>query len=138
MTRTITQTGLFLSLLAAVVLVASVPARAGSEAHEHTLKVGKKAGVVLSADTQVGNQTLEAGRYQIQHQADGDQHFVKFIRTDSRKRTETEVLCRMEPEGGKKILATSLTINNAGPTPRVTKIAIRGETASHWLTPQSN
>ena len=124
-------------LLAAALLAVALAAVTSAADHEHVLKVGKKAGVTLSADTQVGAQTLEAGRYQVQHRAEGEMHFVKFIRLDDAQLTETVVQCRMEAKPD-KIDQTSLTINNAGQTPRVTRIAIRGETASHWLAPASN
>lgn len=123
--------------LTAALLAVGLAATTSAADHEHVLKVGKKAGVTLDADTQVGDQTLEAGRYQVQHRTDGELHFVKFIRLDGKQRIETDVKCRMEPKTD-KIDQTSLTINNAGPTPRVTRIAIRGETASHWLTPASH
>ena len=101
------------------------------------LEVGKTSGVTLKVDTLAGDQMLEAGRYRIQHRTEGDSHFVMFIRLDGRQRIETDVKCRVEPQAS-KIKRTALYINEAGPTPRLTKIAIKGETASHWLTPASH
>ncbi len=123
--------------LAAAVFFLGLTGSAAAKGHDHMLKVGKKAGVTLSADTQVGDHVLEAGRYDVQHRVEGDSHFVKFIRLDGRQRTWTDVKCRVEPYAG-KIDRTSLSIDNSGPMPRLTKIAVRGETATHWLTPTSD
>ena len=124
----------FRCALGAALLLFGVAGSALVAGDEYMRKVGKKAGVTLSTDTMVGDQMLEAGHYQVRHRTEGDGHFVKFTRIDGKQRIEIDIKCRLEPES-RKVVFTSLAINNAGPTPRVTKIAIQGETASHWLAP---
>lgn len=123
--------------LAASMLFFSLNNVAVAKGHEQMLEVGKKGAVTLGADTQVGDQILAAGRYRVRHRTEGEEHFVKFTQLDGRRRTETDVKCRVEPEP-RKIRRTAFYIQTQGGMRQMTKIAVRGETASHWLVPTSH
>lgn len=122
-----------LSSIAALVLVLGVTDDAAAKAYEQTSKVGKKSEITLRADSRVGDQVLVAGRYRVQHRTEGEEHFVRFIRLYDRQRAETDVKCRVEPEA-RKIRQTSVHVDTAGGMRRITRIAVKGENRSHWLS----
>jgi hypothetical protein len=83
-----------------------------SAADEQVVKVGKKGEIMFSQDTQVGDLTLKAGHYQMQHRVDGTDHMIHFTELKGGHNpyypsgpTGTahpgEVKCRLEPMSAK-------------------------------------
>lgn len=62
---------LLLSMAAIVTGILLLGVSVASAADEQVIKVGKKGEMMFSQDTQVGDLTLKAGHYQMQHRVDG-------------------------------------------------------------------
>lgn len=113
-----------------------------SAADEQVIKVGKKGEVMLSQDTQVGDLTLKAGHYQMQHRVDGSDHMVHFTELKGVHRNPSyesgatgtahpgEVKCRLEPMSA-KAKQTAVTMSTEGGARRITRIEIAGENVAH-------
>ena len=112
-----------------------------SAANEQVIKVGKKGEIRFSADTQVGDLTLKAGHYQMQHRVDGEDHVLHFIELkgghDPYHRSGAtgeshpgEVKCRLEPMNA-KAQRTAVTVNMEGGVRRITRVEIEGENVAH-------
>ena len=115
---------------------------AASAADEQAVKVGKKGEIMLSQDTQVGDLTLKAGHYQMQHRVDGSDHMIHFTELKGVHRnpyyesgaTGTahpgEVKCRLEPMSA-KAKQTAVSMSTEGGARRITRIEIAGENVAH-------
>jgi hypothetical protein len=123
----------------------TVTATAAAPAHsEHSLKVGKKGEITLTQATKVGNLMLQPDTYVIQHRVSGGNHFVRFVELKQVEYTNTteipityteqdkagELKCRLEPVAT-PIQDTTAFIVKEGGTPRITKVAIKGEDVIH-------
>jgi len=107
---------------------------------EQALKIGKKGDVEFRVQAVVGEMRLEPGRYQMQHRAEGDAHFVHFTEVSKGlpsgggggvpKAHPGEVQCRLEPLD-KKVSSTTIYTVTEGEARRVTKALIRGENVAH-------
>lgn len=132
------------ALVAFVVL--AIGADAASSPQEHSLKVGKRGELVLKQKMKVGNTTLPAGTYFVQHRAADGGHSIRFTRISRVEDRQTprrsansghlelseaaQVLCYTEPAPQPVKATTVYTIVDAG-APRITKVAIKGETVVH-------
>ncbi len=137
-TRTLLFTGFALFLLWTVTAAAAPNQKA------HALKVGKKGEITLTQPTKVGEIVLRPDTYVVQHRVSGSDHFVRFVelkQMESQPSTELpftyteqdkagELKCRVEPATGPIKETTVYTINEGG-TPRITKVAIKGEEVLH-------
>ena len=110
-------------------------------ADQQVIKVGKKGEVMLSQETQVGDMTLKAGHYQMQHRVEGSDHMIHFTEIRGMHNpsapggptSEThsgEVKCRLEPMD-KKASQTAVTVSTEGGVRRITRIEIQGENVAH-------
>lgn len=97
-------------------------------ADQQTIKVGKKGQIVLDKETKVGDATLMAGTYQIQHRVEGADHIVVFNSRMGMK--PIEVKCKLEPLQ-KKASETAMFLNTADGGPRIVRIEIAGENVAH-------
>jgi len=108
---------------------------------QQVIKVGKKGEVRLSEDTQVGDLTLKAGDYQMQHRVEGSNHMVHFTELKGMHNPSApsgptsvahpgEVKCRLEPMSA-KAKQTSVTMSTEGGVHRITRIEIAGENVAH-------
>lgn len=136
---------IWLSVCAAMiwaVFVAPAPVKA---ADDYAMKVGKKAEISLSEEARlgevgVGELVLPAGRYRVQHQIEGTDHFVLFealSRNNLYYRTTGavagrpgEVKCRLEPLL-KRVEQTAIRTIKEGGNLRITRIEIAGENVAH-------
>ncbi len=112
-----------------------------SAADEQVIKVGKKGEVMFGQDTQVGDLTLKAGHYQMQHRVDGSDHMVHFTEFKGMHNPSApggpasaanrgEVKCRLEPMSA-KAKQTAVTVSTEGGARRITRIEIAGENVAH-------
>jgi len=128
-------------------LLWTVSAAAAPGHHDKTMKTGKKGEITLTQPTKVGDTTLQPGTYVVQHRVSGNDHFVRFMElkklqelmpggegagwyTYTQENNAGEVKCKVEPAGA-TIQATTVTVANVGGSPRITKIAIKGENVLH-------
>lgn len=124
-------------LATAIVLSVTV----ATAADQQVIKVGKKGEVKFSQDTQVGDLTLKAGNYQMQHRVEGSDHMIHFTElkggdnpyypsgpTD--KAHLGEVKCRLEAMSA-KAKETRVTVSTEGGVRRITRIEIQGENVAH-------
>lgn len=134
-----------LSLVLLAVITATVISTASSafaDEHEHALKVGKKGEVTFDHPTKVGDLTLPAGQYQLQHRVEGQDHLIHFValgKTNPYYPTTPgvtghpgEVKCRLEPLG-KKAQSTTIWVNQEDDTYRLVKVEVGGENVAHLL-----
>jgi hypothetical protein len=138
-----------LAALAVAVLFAAVVTRAQGHEHgqmqgpaqgkEQVIKTGKKGKIHLSQDTQVGDLTLKAGEYWVQHRLEGSDHFIHFTelsksapysRSEYPKSHPGEIKCRLEQLDA-KATQTEVHVAKEDGSWRVTKVVIRGENVSH-------
>jgi hypothetical protein len=115
---------------------------AASAADEQVVKVGKKGEIMFSQDTQVGDLTLKAGHYQMQHRVEGSDHMVHFTELKGMHNPPYhttgptgvahpgEVKCRLEPMSA-KAKETAVTMNTEGGVYRIIRIEIAGENVAH-------
>ena len=134
---------LLLSMAVIVAATVAVSVTVAAAADQQVIKVGKKGEVVFSQPTQVGDETLPAGHYVIQHRVSGEDHFVKFVGAKEMHHagssmtmpmqmgptTSKEIKCTVEPLN-QKVQQTAVTINTEG-TRRVTRIEVAGENVAH-------
>jgi len=110
-------------------------------ADQQVIKVGKKGEVMLSEDTQVGDLTLKACHYQMQHRVDGSDHMIHFTEIKGMHNPSApggptseahpgEVKCRLEPMSA-KAKQTAVTMSTEGGVRRITRIEIAGENVAH-------
>jgi len=139
---------LLLAILGCVLLwTASASALPGPK--DTTLKVAKKGEITLTQPTKVGDTTLQPGTYVVQHRVSGNDHFVRLTElkklqelmpggegagwyTYTQENNAGEVKCKVEPAGA-TIEATKVTIATGADSPRITKVAIKGENVLHVL-----
>ena len=133
---------LLLSMAAIVTGILLLGVSVASAADEQVIKVGKKGEMMFSQDTQVGDLTLKAGHYQMQHRVDGSDHMIHFTELKGVHRnpyyesgaTGTahpgEVKCRLEPMNA-KASETRVTLSTEGGVRRITRIEIQGENVAH-------
>ena len=113
---------------------------AAAEKAEQALKVGKKGDVEFRVQTLVGEMKFKAGRYLLQHRADGEDHFVHFTEISKGLPSGVaggvpiahagEVQCRLEPLD-KKASKTTIYAAQEGAANRVTRVLIPGENVAH-------
>lgn len=131
-------------------LMLSATAIAATPQHgQHALKVGKKGQITLTQQTKAGDKVLQADTYVVQHRVSAGNHFVRFIELktlqDLNTATEStewytytepdnvaEIKCQVEPATEPIKKTTVYTINEGG-IPRITKVAIKGESVWHIL-----
>jgi len=110
---------------------------------EMALKVGKRGEITLTQPTKVADRLLQPASYIVQHRTSGTDHFVRFVKTvmvetqslqggrqpDTYTESENvgEIKCRMEATADD---TTAYIVPENG-VPRITKIAIKGESALH-------
>ena len=105
---------------------------------EEALKVGKRGHITFDTETKVGDQTLPAGRYLLQHRVEGGDHFVHFQSVSqgavpggprgakATKSAHHDTKCKMEPLG-KKASRTAVYTRKG----QLTRIEIKGENVAH-------
>jgi hypothetical protein len=136
-----TRTLLFTSFGLLLLWTATAAVASGQKAH--ALKVGRKGEITLTQPTKVGGIVLQPDTYVVQHRVSGGDHFVRFVElkqveTQSIEGTYTyteqdkagELKCRVEPAAG-PIKETTVYTTKEGGTPRITKVAIKGEDVLH-------
>lgn len=140
--------GQLATLVVAVLLAATVTRAQGHEhgqmqgpaqGKEQVIKTGKKGTINLSQDTHVGDLTLKAGQYWVQHRLEGSDHFIHFTelsksapysRSETPKSHPGEIRCRVEQLDA-KATQTEVHVAKEDGSWRVTKVVIRGENVSH-------
>jgi hypothetical protein len=133
---------LLLSIAVMVTGILLLSVTAASAAEDQVIKVGKKGEIMFGQDTKVGDLTLKAGDYQIQHRVDGSDHMVHFTELKGVHRNPYyqsapngtahpgEVKCRLEPMST-KAKQTAVTVSTEGDVRRITRIEIKGENVAH-------
>jgi hypothetical protein len=137
--RNLLLVGLGCLLLSAAAIAAT------AQQKQHALKVGKRGEITLTQRTKAGDRVLEPDTYVVQHRVSGGDHFVRFIELKQVEYPTTEVNntyteaekvgeipCRVEP-ATEPIKETTVYTSNEGGVPKVTKVAIKGETVWHIL-----
>lgn len=126
------------------VYAAAVP---GQKDKEKELKSGKEGEITLTEPTKVGDVTLQPDTYVVQHRVSDNQHFVRFMQikklhelnvspesagwyTYTEKNNAGEIKCRVEPTGT-KAQETVADIATENGSPRITRVAIKGEDDWH-------
>lgn len=128
-----------LSLVVAAFLASATVSVAAAK--EQAMKVGKKGDITFSTETTIGDLTLPAGNYRVQHRVHGAEHFIHFEAltninnsyhqsSPGVKGHPGEVQCRLEPLNA-KVHYTTVYSNKEDGTSRVTKVEIGGETVAH-------
>ncbi len=109
---------------------------------EQALKAGKRSEITLTQPTKVADQVLQPASYVVQHRDSGADHFVRFLKIVTPVQHEEqdvfpyagpvagEINCRMEPLSAPAKETTVYIVTENG-VPRITKIAIKGESAVH-------
>jgi len=136
---------IWLSLFAAMICAVFFAAAPAKAADDDAMKIGKKAEISLSEEARLGEVgmgelVLPAGRYRVQHQTEGADHFVYFealSRNNLYYRTTGavagrpgEVRCRLEPLL-QKVEHTAIHTIKEGGNLRITRIEIAGENVAH-------
>ena len=136
---------IWLSLFAAMICAVFFAAAPAKAADDDAMKIGKKAEISLSEEARLGEVgmgelVLPAGRYRVQHQTEGADHFVRFeasSRNNPYFRTKGavagrpgEVKCRLEPLV-EKVEQTAIYRLKEGENQRITEIRIAGENVAH-------
>lgn len=118
-------------LVVAVILFFSAAIAAAAQ-KEQVIKVGKKGNITLTEDTKVGEMTLKAGQYTVQHRVQGSEHFVHFVPAGKTayKSGPSEMQCSLESLDSKASQTAVYTTREDGSS-RVTKVVIRGENVAH-------
>lgn len=115
----------------------------GPQNHEKVLRSDKVGEVTLTQATMVGNVMLEPDMYVIQHRVAGSQHFIRFMQvktlhelnitpettgwyTYTEDNNAGEINCRIAPLG-RVAQETLAHVANESGTPRITRVAIKGE-----------
>ena len=134
-------------LLAGVgcLMLSTAATAAVSQQKQRALKVGKRGEIALTQKTKVGDKVLEPDTYVVQHRVSHDDHFVRFVELKQVQYATTEVnntyieadnvgeiKCRVEPTT-EPIKETTVYTTNEGGVPRITKVAIKGESVWHIL-----
>lgn len=109
---------------------------------EQALKVGKRGELTLTQPTKVADQVLQPAAYVVQHRDSGADHFVRFLKVIVPLQHNDEdvfpyagpeageINCRMEPLSAPATETTAYIVTENG-VPRITKVAIKGESAVH-------
>ncbi len=118
---------LFVVALISLLLVSLAALAADTKA----MGVGKTQNVTFIDTVQVGNTTLKAGDYRVQHVMDGGQHVLVF-RSAGKNKEEARVNCTMV-ELPKKADQTLLTFDTSAGQKKLSSIIFRGETYKHQL-----
>lgn len=125
----------------AVMVMSLLLVNVAAAADQQVIKVGKKGEVMLSEDTQVGDLSLKAGHYQMQHRVEGSDHMIHFTEMRGMHNPSAPggptseahsggVKCRLEPMSA-KASQTAVTTSTEGGVRRITRIEIRGENVAH-------
>jgi hypothetical protein len=135
-----TQRSLLSLAIAGILGFATTTVPALTAEHEHTLKIGKKGAIILDAPTKVGALTLKAGKYQVVHRTEGEDHFIHFAESSKLSPYDQsggevtshpgEVKCRVEPID-KKAQYDMVTLSREDGGYRLLKIWIAGEKVAH-------
>lgn len=139
---------LLLALLGCALLwTVSAAAVPGQKEKEKVLKSGKEGEITLTQPTKVGDVTLQPDTYVVQHRVSGNQHFVRFMQikklhdlnvvpesmgwyTYTEENNAGEIKCRVEPTGT-KFEETMADIATENGSPRITRVAVKGEDDWH-------
>jgi len=102
---------------------------------ENRLTVGKKGMVAFRTQTQVGDLTLLPGRYLLQHQAEGSEHFVRFrllnpVRHDPFSGKGGRVKCSLEYLAD-TVSQTAVVLSEEDGVDRVIQLRVKGENVAH-------
>ena len=116
------------SLILAFLLITVAGFAAGNEQFTQN---GKRVEIVLSATTKVGDITLQAGHYRIQHLMEGDHHVMHFLYLDGRReKYDAEVKCDYDPYR-ESWSNTRVSYRSATEARIIDKIQIRGEKVAY-------
>ena len=139
---------LFFGLLGCALLWTLYTAAApGQKRHEKVLRSDQVGEITLTEPTQVGNVLLQPDKYVIQHRVAGKEHFVRFMRTETLHKLNVtpesagwltyteennagEINCRIQFMG-RVAQETLAYIATEEDTPRITRVAIKGENDWH-------
>lgn len=107
---------------------------------EQALQGGRKGEITLSTDVKVGDLTLKAGSYAVQHFAEASGHYMQFTELGKARphayggwREEAargKVECRLEPLKTKAARTAHLVSPEDGFN-RLTRVEIKGENVAH-------
>src|SRR6516164_10013245 len=140
---------LLMAILGCALFWAVSAAALPGQHHDKTMKTGKKGEITLTQPTKIGDTTLQPGTYVVQHRVSGDDHFVRLTElkklqelmpggegagwyTYTQENNAGEIKCKVEPAGA-TIEAIKVTIATGADSPRITKVAIKGENVLHVL-----
>lgn len=129
------------------VLLWTISVLAVPDEKEKVLKTGKEGEITLTQPTKVGDVTLQPDTYVVQHRVSGSQHFVRFMQikklhelnvapesmgwyTYTEQNNAGEIKCRVESTG-KTFQETMVDITAENGSPRITRVAIKGEDDWH-------
>lgn len=128
----------WLAVVAGLFIMGGVSA-AGVEEHEMT--IGKKGEIMFTTDTKIGDSTLKAGHYRLQHNSQGSDHFVQFtlmkgMHRPDHPKTATgfaeagRIKCRVE-KLDEKVRRTTVYTQQKDGERRITRILVNGENVAH-------
>lgn len=102
------------------------------------LSIGKIGYLHLKSKVKVGDMVLEPGRYQVQHLAQGDEHFMVFSELVVPARGGIiwpkevgRAKCTVEVTGNKNQKTISLLSDNPEGVKKIEAIYVKGETVKH-------
>jgi hypothetical protein len=130
------------AVMVAAIVMSGITIAAAAD--QQVVKVGKKGDIVLQEPTQVGDITLPAGNYVVQHRVSGEDHFIKFVGAKEMQHagssmtttmqmgptTSKEMKCTVEPLN-QKVKQTAVFIDNSSGMRKVTRIEVAGENVAH-------
>ncbi len=112
---------------------------ASAQKHK-TITAGKTGSFHIDQVTQVGDVTLAAGMYTIQHAVENDEDILIFHKVtmddaqiESVGKEVARVKCTMEPVDQKNPVTKFLIVIKAGQKPMIREFWIRGEKVKHVL-----
>ena len=120
----------WLSVSAAATLLLLFPASNIAGDSQDDIDVAKQGKITLRVDHKVGDQTLKAGDYKVNHRASGSGHFIHFTPVGRRGAETIEpVQCKLEPSG-KKVTQTRVDAVTEAGMRRIVSLKVRGNNAA--------
>lgn len=118
----------FLILVALVVILFSVAGFAGAMP-----KIADHQTITFNSPMLLGTNQLPAGTYKVDHQMQGDDHYMIFRQTDvsKSKAVEVKVKCNLVPLTAKAKHTERRFVSNAKNQSVLTEITFQGDEAKH-------
>ncbi len=122
------KSSLILVSLLCVLVLASVASFAGAMP-----KIADHQNITFDKPMVLAGTPLPAGTYSVQHQMQGEDHFMIFRQNDvpKSKAIEVKVKCSLVPIAGKAVRTESRYVQNAKNQNVLTEVTFKGDEAKH-------